>query len=207
MNNFLSGSAFTLSLLASALSGYAVFKVITLEGTVSTRNSVPASSPSLSDSSDTPLSLGIASSEADDGDNQAPVIDVQSNPPIQPGQFVLPAYDNQITVELVSLKRRKSNEDLPINTVILEFRLKRTVEDLPDNTFITMWKIKARNAETREEYKSISKKATQNVHIKDLPVGAWADAYVWLKVPQDVNTVDVVMPKGNPIFRDVPIEG
>lgn len=208
MNNFLSGSAFTLSLLALALSGFAVFKVTTLEDPVSNQVSVSAPSETLPEAStESPSSLlETASSELDDGEIPPPEAE-QSLTPIQPGQFVLQAYNNQVTVELVSLKRRKSNEGLPVDTVILEFRLRRDLEDLADNSYIVMWQTKARNPENREEYTYVSKKVTKNVYLKNLPVGAWADAYVWLKVPQEVNQVDVVMPEGNPIFRGVPIEG
>ncbi|MGD3542161.1 hypothetical protein QT446_22440, partial [Xanthomonas citri pv. citri] len=54
---------------------------------------------------------------------------------------------------------------------------------------------KARNPETGEVYEAVSSEsATGNFFIPKARIGALVDAHVWLRVPENVNTIDILIP-------------
>ncbi|MEL7419067.1 MAG: hypothetical protein AAGK10_10925, partial [Cyanobacteria bacterium J06555_3] len=65
---------------------------------------------------------------------------------------------------------------------------------------------KTRNSGTFEEYQTIDDKYTNNTSFRTLPRNAWANAYFWSQVPENVEVVDIIIPFTE-IFENIPIEG
>ena len=63
---------------------------------------------------------------------------------------------------------------------------------------------KGRNPETSQVYRTINNKSTSLTYINDLPEDSWGNAYFWLKVPEEVDLIDIVIPE-TAIFENVPI--
>ncbi len=63
----------------------------------------------------------------------------------------------------------------------------------------------ARNPETSETYKAVSfDRSTGGVSLFLMRAGSSADAYVWLRVPEGVNTIDIFIPD-TAAFKNIPI--
>lgn len=208
MNNFLSGIAVTLSFIALAGSGFAVFRVSQLESsppTAAVSSSVAPSDSvepaSLSEASPEPVLEEPAVEETDPSDSSS------GEQKIQPGQFTQVSHEGQVRVEITAAKRLKTSEGLPDNVVVLELQYRRLVDTVIGNSYINLGKAQARNPETREIYRpASSNKKTSPFFAKKLPTDAWADAFVWLQIPKEIDTVDLVLDQ-TPIFKGVPISG
>jgi len=127
-----------------------------------------------------------------------------SSKPIEPGQFVSLGYKNQVKIELLSAKRIKNPKTGKRDLVNVNLRVNRQVSDA--NGFFNLSRAKGRNPETSEDYRTVTNKSTNLTSIKKLPDNAWANGYFWLKVPEDVNSLDIVIPE-TAIFKQVPISG
>lgn len=64
----------------------------------------------------------------------------------------------------------------------------------------------ARNPETSETYKAVNliDRSTGSVSLFSMRPGASADAYVWLRVPEGTNTINIYVPDIQ-AFNNVPI--
>ncbi|HCF27764.1 MAG TPA: hypothetical protein DEV81_11335 [Cyanobacteria bacterium UBA11049] len=123
---------------------------------------------------------------------------------IQPRQFVQSAFGNKAEVELLKVNRIPGQP----NAVNVQFRLrairadKGTYEDniyLPNTT--------ASDPNTGATYKPIKGQGTDNIpplksmYNDKLPS---VDGYIWLQIPEEVNTVDIQLPNTG-VFKNVPI--
>ena len=122
---------------------------------------------------------------------------------IKPGQFVSSGYENRVKFELVSATRIKNPETKAKDIVNYQLRVRRISPKAKGN-LIDFRSIKGRNPQTNEVYKTVYKRTTSPTSINNVPETAWADAYFWLQVPEDINTLDIVIPE-TAIFNNVPI--
>ena len=147
-------------------------------------------------------SLQQQAPESTDETNLNSIQNQTSSESIEPGQFVSIGYDNQLKIELLSAKRIENPKTGKRDVVNVNLRVKRQVAD--GKGFLSLGRTKGRNPETSEDYRTVSNKSTSITRIRRLPENAWANGYFWLKVPEDVNTVDIVIPQ-TAIFKQVPI--
>jgi hypothetical protein len=202
VSTFLSSAAVLLSTLALLCSGFAAYQVYTLRQTVETVSNSPNSSAIAPN--------GTINVQATPTETSAP--SPSSKPAtttsaIQPGQFVQPAFGNKGKVELLSVKRIKDPESGNRDVVNVQMRVRRLVVDntVTSSDIVSVSGTTARNPDTSETYKGVDlKRSTGPVSLFQLRPEASADAYVWLRVPEAVNTLDLFVPD-TAAFKNVPI--
>ena len=126
---------------------------------------------------------------------------------IQPGQYVQPALGTKGQVELLSVKRIQDPESRNRDVVNVQMRVRRLSADkVVGGDIITVGGTTARNPETSETYKAVDliTRSTGSVSLFQLRPQASADAYVWLRVPENVNSIDLYVPEAQ-AFKNVPI--
>lgn len=126
---------------------------------------------------------------------------------VQPGQFVQPAFGTKGQVELLSVKRIQDPETKARNVVNVQMRIRRIEPDrVSGSNLIIVGSTTARNPETSETYKAVNliERSTSAVSLFSMRPGASADAYVWLRVPEGTNTIDIYVPDTQ-AFKNVPI--
>jgi hypothetical protein len=201
MSSFLSGIAIALSTLACLIGSFAVYKVSNLEQEMGALSRTSANPPT-----DQTGQAQENTAESTPTPSGAPVSPV-NNMGIQPGQFIQFAFGNKAQVELLAVKRIKDPETGTRDVVNVQFRARRLVRDGEQNPYglIAADKVTARNPDTSETYEGISsKRATGYVELNFVKRGASVDAYVWLKIPEGTNTVDIYVPETK-VFKNVPI--
>ncbi|MBD2098741.1 hypothetical protein H6F90_27135 [Trichocoleus sp. FACHB-591] len=128
------------------------------------------------------------------------------NPQIQPGQFVQPALDTKAKVELLTVKCIKDPETGNRDVVNVQMRVRRaTSGDVKGSDVISVNGPNARNPDTSETYEAVSlDRSTGSISLFQLRPSASVDAYVWLRIPEGGNAIDVFIPE-TAAFEDVPI--
>jgi hypothetical protein len=201
VNTFLSGVAVLLSTLALMCSGYTAYQVFTLQQTLNS-NKIPTNiTPILIPSSPpTPETPTAAPSPV----TTPPTTATAST--FTPGQFVQPAFGNRAKAELLSLKRIKDPGTGNRDVVNLRLRVRRVAADgVVDSDIISIGSTTARNPDTSETYKAVAlERSTGSVSLFQLRANSSADAYVWLRVPEAVNNLDIFVPD-TAAFQNVPI--
>lgn len=140
----------------------------------------------------------------------APVTQVPQAPssstPIQPGQYLQPALGTKAQVELLSVKRIQDPELGTRDVVNVQMRVRRIEQErVYGSDVVNIGSTTARNPETSETYKAASfDRSTGSVSLFLMRAGSSADAYVWLRVPEGVNTMDIYVPDTQ-AFKNVPI--
>ena len=202
MNTFLSGVAVLLSTLALVCSGYTAYQVFTLQQTLNSTktaaNILPIPIPSATPT-ETPTEA-IAPSPV-----TTPATTATAST-FTPGQFVQPAFGNKAKVELLSLKRIKDPGTGNRDVVNLRMRVRRVATDgVVGSDIISIGSTTARNPDTSETYKAVSlDRSTGSVSLFQVRANSSADAYVWLRVPEAVNNLDIFVPD-TAAFQNVPI--
>lgn len=196
MNTFLSGVAVLLSTLALMCSGYAAYQVFTLQQTLnSTRtatNIAPIPIPSAAPTVETPTATTAPATTA-------------TASTFSPGQFVQPAFGNKAKVELLSVKRIKDPESGNRDVVNVQMRVRRVTDRVVGSDVISIGSTTARNPDTSETYKAVAfDRSTGSVSLFQLRTNSSADAYVWLRIPEGVNNLDIFVPD-TAAFQNVPI--
>lgn len=137
---------------------------------------------------------------------QTPQVATNTSIGVQPGQFVQPAFGTKGQVELLSVKRIEDPETKARNVVNVQMRIRRVEPDrVYGSDAIYIGGTTARNPETSETYKAASfDRSTGSVSLFLMRPGASADAYVWLRVPEGTNTIDIYVPDTQ-AFKNVPI--
>ncbi|MBW4476172.1 MAG: hypothetical protein KME54_04685 [Tolypothrix brevis GSE-NOS-MK-07-07A] len=201
MNTFLSGVAVLLSTLALMCSGYTAYQVFTLQQTLNSSkiptNITPILIPSSPPTPETPTT-------APSPVTTPPTTATTST--FTPGQFVQPAFGNKAKVELLSLKRIKDPGTGNRDVVNLRVRVRRVAADeVADSDIISIGSTTSRNPDTSETYKAVAlERSTGSVSLFQLRANSSADAYVWLRVPEAVNNLDIFVPD-TAAFQNVPI--
>jgi cytoskeletal protein RodZ len=218
MKTFLSNVAVLLSVIALGGTGLVLNQMFQLQQSVRELNasvqnppvaSEPPQSPQTPDSSTVPMT---ESSQ-------------QANTEIQPGQFVQYAFKNRAQVELLSVRRIQNPDNGQRNVVNVQMRVRNLGGG--NGTIVPNQTI-ARNPETSERYESYDRvtdkaareqarrdgteidrsdridRATTYISMGLLKEGSSADGYVWLLIPEEVQTIDLIIPE-TAIFPTVPI--
>ena len=196
VSTFLSGVAVLLSTLALGCSGYVAYEVFTLRQTLNASNisnTIPTQVPSLTGttSPQTTISASLATA---------------TTSAISAGQFVQPAFGKKAEVELLSAKRIKDPETGNRDVVNLQMRIRRLATDgVVGSDIISVASTTARNPETSVTYKGVAlNRSTGSVSLFQVRPQASADAYIWLRVPDGVNNLDIFVPD-TAAFKNVPI--
>ncbi|MFN6562371.1 MAG: hypothetical protein RMY28_021620 [Nostoc sp. ChiSLP01] len=200
MSTFLSSVAVLLSTLALGCSGYVAYELFTLRETLNATNtntlsnSTPTQvpSPTTTTSSKEPIASPSPASATTSA--------------IQPGQFVQPAFGNKAEVELLSAKRIKDPGTGNRDVINVQMRIRRlAIDGVVGSDIISVSSTTARNPDTSETYKGVAlDRSTGSVSLFQVRPQASADAYVWLRVPDGVNNLDIFVPD-TAAFKNVPI--
>jgi len=129
------------------------------------------------------------------------------SPAILPGQFVQPAFGNKARVELLSVKRIPNPETGTRDLVNVQMRIRRLAADeqLAGDVAIYIYNTTARNSQTGDTYGSIGiDRSTGGVFLSSIAKNSSADAYVWLRIPEGINAIDLYVPDTQ-VFKGVPI--
>ncbi|MEB3181650.1 MAG: hypothetical protein VKL59_21840 [Nostocaceae cyanobacterium] len=227
VSTFLSSVSVLLSTLALICSGFAAYQVYTWRQTLLTsrveNRSVISPNPISSSPAVTPISPvspGVSPQSATTisplaATSPSPTVTPAKTPlasptptpavEIKPGQFVQPAFGNKVQVELLSLKRIKDPQTGNRDVVNLQMRVRRLAENITPADAIDVYGTTARHPDTSETYKGVSvQRSTGNVVLAPIRPNASADAYVWLRVPPNVNAIDIFVPQTG-AFKNVPI--
>lgn len=137
---------------------------------------------------------------------QVPQVAPNTSIGVQPGQFVQPAFGTKGQVELLSVKRIQDPDTGASNVVNVQMRIRRIEPDrVYGSDAIYIGGTTARNPETSETHKVAGfDRSTGSVSLFSMRPGASADAYVWLRVPEGTNTIDIYVPDTQ-AFKNVPI--
>jgi hypothetical protein len=188
--------AVLLSTLALMCSGYAAYQVFTLQQTLNSSktatNIAPIPIPSTAPTVETPTATTAPATTA-------------TASTFSPGQFVQPAFGNKAKVELLSVKRIKDPESGNRDVVNVQMRVRRVTDRVGGGDIISIGSTTARNPDTSETYKAVAyDRSTGSVSLFGLRTNSSADAYVWLRVPEGVNNLDIFVPD-TAAFQNVPI--
>jgi hypothetical protein len=203
MSKFLSGVAVLLSIIACLFSGFAAFQVFKVEQKVET------SSRTVADLEKTQTSLAQNNPAVSAPGNASPtptnIAGSANNVGIQPGQFVQPTLGKLGRIELLGVKRVQDPKTGNRDVVNVLFRVFRLADKPGPTSLIGLDLTTARNPDTSETYKAYrDRKSSGSVLLqlvkKDIP----EDGYVWLKVPEGVNALDIYIPETQ-AFKNVPI--
>ncbi len=206
---FLSSVAVLLSTLALVCGGYAAYEAFSMRqelNAVKTDNKTaiaPNPIPPFTPPTQTPPPSQTTASPSPQTTTQASTTTSQTT---QPGQFIQPAFSNKAEVELLSVNRIKDPETSKRDVVNVQMRIRRLAADgISPAQYIGIDSTTARNPNTNETYKPVSyQRSTGSVSLYSLRTNASADAYVWLRIPETVNTIDIFVPDTAP-FQKVPI--
>ncbi|MBW4683149.1 MAG: hypothetical protein KME19_24150 [Microcoleus vaginatus WJT46-NPBG5] len=130
----------------------------------------------------------------------------QAGAEMKPGEFVQQAYGSKGEVELLSVKRIQDPETGNRDVVNVQMRIRRNADQVAAMDIIGVGETAARNPQTTESYKAIDMvdHSTGSVSLSQLRPNASADAYVWLRVPETVKSLDIFVPE-TAAFKNVPI--
>lgn len=137
--------------------------------------------------------------------SQSPQV-VASRATIQPIHLVQNAFGHQAQIELLSVKRVRDPELRTLDLVDIQMRVRRIEPKKVDGAAVLdVGSIVVRNPDTNETYPAV-KKTVRNgiVDLYAMRPGASADADVWLRVPEKVNSLDIFIPE-TAAFKNVPI--
>ena len=153
----------------------------------------------------TAATAGSAPSSNSSASNPVPSATL-SNSEIKPGQFVQLAFGNEAQVEILSLKRIQNPDSGERDVVNVQMRIRRLApDDVYEENSINVAATRARSPETAQTYEALGlDRSTGPVSLSSMHKGASADGYVWLKIPEGVNTVDLFVPDTK-AFTNVPI--
>nr|WP_201280417.1 hypothetical protein [Hassalia byssoidea] len=181
-------------------SGYAAYQVFTLQQTLNSTktgtNIAPIPIPSTAPT-ETPTATTAPAPVTTPATTTASTF--------TPGQFVQPAFGNKAKVELLSVKRIKDPESGNRDVVNVQMRVRRVIDRVGGGDIISIGSTTARNPDTSETYKAVAyDRSTGSVSLFELRTNSSADAYVWLRVPEGVNNLDIFVPD-TAAFQNVPI--
>ncbi len=200
MSTFLSSVAVLLSTLALGCSGYVAYELFTLRETL---NATKTNTLSNSTPTQVPSPTTTTSSQEP---TASPSPATATTSAIQPGQFVQPAFGKKAEVELLSAKRIKDPQTGNRDVINVQMRIRRLATDgVVGSDIISVSSTTARNPDTSETYKGVAlDRSTGSVSLFQVRPQASADAYVWLRVPDGVNNLDIFVPD-TAAFKNVPI--
>lgn len=138
--------------------------------------------------------------------SQPSVATAGTTQPVQPGQFVNYALKNKAQVELLKVNRIPGER----NVVNVQARIRLLERDEATySDYVPMSFTTARDPNTSEAFKAVPEKSTARKHITSLKEMdsknmTAQDTYVWLSIPEGINTIDIYIPNTQ-AFSNVPI--
>lgn len=128
---------------------------------------------------------------------------------LKPGEFVKPAFDGKVNIEIVRVNRVQNRKTGAKDLVNVQFRVRKISEGLATTEIIKAYEIVGRNQEDSSKYdvKPNDGHYTQtSITPQGLKKDVSVDAYAWLSdVPEGLNSIEVKIPGADP-FPNVPIE-
>ncbi len=202
-NIVLPSIAIALSTLALLGTGFTLQQISQLQQTV--KELKTALSKSSIAANPTAVTAGGPPSSSTTASNPVPAATPTSTE-IKPGQFVQPAFGKDAQVELLSVKRIQNPDSGQRDVVNVQMRIRRLApDDVYGDNSINVGAATARNPETSQTYEAVGfVRSTGPVSLASMRKGASADAYVWMKIPEGVNTIDLFVPDTK-AFTKVPI--
>lgn len=198
MSNFLSGIAVILSILALGFSGFTAYQVFTLQEKIAAISNNASTGTSENSQPETTAPVSPAASDT------AATAPAATNG-IHPGQFVQSAIGNKAKLELLAVKRIADPEAKTRDVVNVQMRLRRLASEVNPNDAIDVAGTKARNPDTSETYEPVGyKRSSGSINLYFVRRNASSDAYVWLRIPEGVTTIDLFIPDTG-AFKNVPI--
>lgn len=229
MNTFLSIVAVLLSTIALGGTGFMLIQMSQLQQSFRELNASLQNSPATSESpqaidSPTINSPTVLATEPSRQTNTEP--SQQTNAKIQTGQFVQYAFKDAAQVEILSAKRIQNPETNARDVVNINLRFRRLKKGRGHN-IIGLDQTKARDPETNETYESYnnivtdaererakregtetdnskSNRSSGTILMTLVKQGASVDGYVWMSIPEEVKTIDLIVPE-TAIFEKLPI--
>jgi hypothetical protein len=224
MSTFLSIVAVLLSTIALGGTGFMLIQMSQLQQSFRELNASLQNSPAISESPqaiDSPTALATEPSRQTNTEPSQ-----QTDAKIQAGQFVQYAFKDEARVEILSAKRIQNPESNARDVVNINLRFRRLKKGRGHN-IIGLDQTKARNPETNETYESYNnivsdaererarREDTETDHSKSnrssgtilmtlVKQGASVDGYVWMSIPEEVKTIDLIVPE-TAIFEKLPI--
>lgn len=193
-----SGLALLLSVIAFFLSCYAAIQASSVRRQIEPGQNPPQSSSLKSNLASQNLSSQPVSRPV------APFVAQTRFQQVEPGKFLQPTRDQAAEVELLSANRVQRSGQSNLATIQLRIRrLDRPVAGLAE---IDLPKTIALNTRTNEKYTAIDTQTPndQFITLATLRPGATVTASVTLRVPQDLDRIDLDIPNVR-VFRNVPI--
>jgi hypothetical protein len=200
--------------LALLCSGYTAYQVFTLQQTLNAANvgnstattstqrtSSVETNTALSNTTPSPLETSASSSPTTIAQSTA-----TASAAIKPGQFVQPSFGQKAEVELLSVKRIKDPETGNRDVINVQMRIRRLATNgINPAESVGVYSTTARNPDTSETYKGVNlNRSTGSIALFTLRPKASADAYVWLRIPESVNNIDIFVPD-TAAFKNVPV--
>lgn len=219
LSTFLSSIAVLLSTLALICSGFVAYQVFLMRQLLDTTAADPRNNPVAITNPVTPSPVPSPTAETSVVPAPPQTIPVVPTPAetavqtpatvrsIQPGQFVQPAFGRKAQVELLSIKRIKDPELGTSDVVNVQMRIRRlAVDGVSGRDVIALGQTTVRNSETSETYEAVDSfhRATDPVSLLLMRPQTSADGYVWMRVPEGVNSLDIFVPE-TAGFKSVPI--
>lgn len=202
-NIVLPGIAIALSTLAVLGTGFVLQQISQLQQTVKELKTTVSKSSIAAN----PIAATTGTAPSSNTTTSNPVAPATlSSIEIKPGQFIQPAFGKEAQVELLSVKRIQNPESGQRDAVNVQMRIRRLApDDVYGDNSINVGAATARNSETSQTYEAVGfVRSTGPVSLSSMRKGASADAYVWMKIPEGVNTIDLFVPDTK-AFTKVPI--
>jgi hypothetical protein len=214
VNTFLSSVAVFLSAIALGITGFTLVQNFQLQQSFSQLNTSVQNSPA------TPEPVTNSAPESLPLNNTATVPSPQPtqqvNTEIQPGQLVQSAFGGKAQVELLAVNRIQDPETGKRNVVNVQMRF-RALQEMGASHAIALSQTKARQIETNETYESYDvvanrsdqersksegteidrsrkERSSGGILMVHMELGSSVDGYVWMVVPEEIETIDLFVP-------------
>jgi hypothetical protein len=200
MSNFFSGLAVVLSIMACLFSGFTTYRVFSVEQEAKTSSRAVNN---LEKAQTSPAQNNLEVSTPDNVSptpaNTNPTPANANNSGIQPGQFVQPALGNSARIELLGVKRIQDPKTGNRDVVNVLYRVYRLTEKSGSGSVISIRQTTARNPDTSEVYEAYDDiklaGGGRSIFLSSVKQDIPEDGYIWLKVPEGVNALDIYIPE------------
>lgn len=184
----LSKLAILFSLVALALSGFSAYQVWQLQQAANSTTTTNTASPKIkSESANSPTSTATIN----------PVTSAST----EPGKLVQLGLDNKAEVTLLAAERIQDPETGNSDVVNVKLRIRRLAENVSAYDFINVGGVTAQETDSDiATYEPIDpiKKSTGPISLQGIRKEASVDAYVWLRIPEAVKTLNIQVPSTEP---------
>jgi len=196
LTDLASGLALLLSVIAFFLSCFAALQAASMRRQIQPMQP-PQLQPPQSNSFNQPISRPVVPFFAQSRFQQ-----------VEPGRFLQPTLDQAGEVELLSAKRvgNPTEQSGRSNLATIQLRIRRLDRPTTGLTEIDLPKTIALNTRTNERYTAVDTKTLgdESITLANLRPGTTVNASVTLRVPQNLDRIDLDIPNVR-VFRNVPL--